>query len=372
MHTSVPSFNDKPVVVCVRCHDMGEPRMSTNKTLILNVVDVNDNAPLFDKDVYLASLPENSPWGSFVVRISASDPDSGQNGEIAYMIEESESARRFHVDPDTGVITTLAELDRETTATLDFNVLAANKGEHNLVSRALVRVRLIDVDDEAPVFLTKEYHFEVPENLPSRNRIGQVYAIDRDMAPYNAFSYRLDSGSNEFFFIEPTSGAIFTKRVLDRESRDSYELTVEAISNTVAIKNDSAAVTISVLDINDNSPIFLFPVDLLNDTTRCFASLPVGEIVTTVRATDLDSGVNAELRYDAISGNFTGYFTVESISGNVLLLSDMSEFINNSFALTVRARDSGQPELFTTATLYILIVEGILKTEGEVLSTLYI
>jgi len=124
--------------------------------------------------VYEASVPENSAWGTVVTRVSARDPDSGDNGRVTYALDRRDAAaaaaagRRFHVDPDSGVVTTLAGLDRERAAVVEFGVVASDSASprrRRRTSTAVVRVAVDDADDESPTFLRADYVFSVAENL---------------------------------------------------------------------------------------------------------------------------------------------------------------------------------------------------------------
>jgi len=122
--------------------------------------------------VYEASVPENSAWGTVVTRVSARDPDSGDNGRVTYALDRRDATaaagRRFHVDPDSGVVTTLAGLDRERAAVVEFGVVASDSASprrRRRTSTAVVRVAVDDADDESPTFLRADYVFSVAENL---------------------------------------------------------------------------------------------------------------------------------------------------------------------------------------------------------------
>ena len=115
-------------------------------------------------------MPENSAWGTVVTRVSARDPDSGDNGHVTYALDRRDAAagRRFHVDPDSGVVTTLAGLDRERAAVVEFGVVASDSASprrRRRTSTAVVRVAVDDADDESPTFLRADYVFSVAENL---------------------------------------------------------------------------------------------------------------------------------------------------------------------------------------------------------------
>lgn len=364
----------------IRCADGGTPARLTTRNITVIITDTNDNAPTFSKDVYEVTVPENSPWGTVVTRLSASDMDLGDNGHITYLLDRRDKAklasgRRFHVDPDTGVITTLVGLDRERTDVIEFNVLATDAGKQangRQVAHATVRVHVSDVDDESPKFVDSEHAFSVEENLPVGTRVGQVTAVDLDAPPYNAFSYRLRSADVEpdaaFFHIDAGTGIISTAAVLDRESRLVYRLSVVAQSDTVRARSDVSSVTIRLVDTNDNQPTFIFPNDV-NDTafvaisSILAASASSGHvIVATCEATDADEGVNSLLSYDIIDddGAHPGLFRIDKVSGRLTMMTNFLTDRNGNISqsLMIRASDDGSPSLSAVQTLHVVIVEG--------------
>ena len=168
---------DDHVDVAITCRDGGIPARSTTRNVTVLIGDVNDHAPHFTQDVYEATLPENSPWGTVVTRLVALDSDAGDNGRVTYLLDRRDSGnnvgRRFHVDPDSGIVTTLAGLDREVAEAVEFGVVAsdlASPPRRRRMSRAVVRVSIADVDDESPTFLRADYVFSVAENLAAGNQ----------------------------------------------------------------------------------------------------------------------------------------------------------------------------------------------------------
>ena len=159
------------VDVAIVCRDGGIPARSTTRNVTVSVTDVNDHAPQFTRQIYESTIPENSPWGTVVTRLVALDSDTGDNGRVTYLLDRRDSSvagRSFHVDPDTGIITTLAGLDREVAEVVEFSVVAsdlASSPRRRRLSRAVVRVHITDVDDESPTFLRADNVFTVAENL---------------------------------------------------------------------------------------------------------------------------------------------------------------------------------------------------------------
>ncbi|ESO05099.1 hypothetical protein HELRODRAFT_78584, partial [Helobdella robusta] len=338
------------------CHDLGTPRLSTNQSFTLYVTDANDNAPIFDQLSYEEDISESAAADTFVLKVSATDVDFGPNAEIFYSIvsNSKDSGRTnigyddandvFKLEPSTGVITVRESLDREKVDNYRFQVMASNN--NSLTSKAWVTIRITDVDDNGPKFVLRNFSFQVEENQPLHTQIGIVRAVDNDSLMFGSFNYRLQSmynnGDEPPFRIDQQTGAITTKRILDREVKEFYELRVEAISRTGNRLNDSANVFIRVLDRNDNKPIFIQPS---NHEERIFVPLthPLGAEVTALTASDADIGDNADLTFDVTSaGNASEYFRLDRKSGSIQLSRAFQvQDLNRSFSLVVRVRDGG-------------------------------
>jgi protocadherin delta 1 len=363
----------------IRCSDGGTPPRSTTRNVTVVITDQNDNVPTFTMEIYEATVAENSPWGTVVTRLTASDPDVGDNGRVTFLLDRrdatgSASGRRFHVDPDTGVVTTLAGLDREATDEIEFAVLASDAGNTigggRQMARALVRVHVADVDDESPTFVRNDYAFSVSENLAVGTKVGHVSAVDLDSAPYNAFSYRLRDAVTEvdaaYFRLDPETGLITTAAVFDRERRATYRFSVVAQSDTVRARVDVTSVTVRVTDVNDNQPTFIFPNDVNNTvvvplTSGRVAFTTGGHIaVAQCEATDADEGPNARLSYDIVDDeSHPGTFRIDRRSGRVTLLADNIRLRsgNVTFSLLIRVSDDGSPSLSTARTLNVVLFD---------------
>lgn len=363
----------------IRCSDGGTPARSTTRNVTIVITDQNDNVPAFSMDIYEATVAENSPWGTVVTRLTATDPDVGDNGRVTFLLDRrdasgSASGRRFHVDPDTGVVTTLAGLDREVTEDIEFAVLASDAGSTvgggRQMARAVVRVHVADVDDESPTFLRGDYAFSVSENLAAGTRVGQVSAVDLDSAPYNAFSYRLRDAVTEpdsaYFRLDPETGVITTAAVFDRERRATYRFSVVAQSDTVRARADITSVSIRVTDVNDNQPTFVFPNDVNNTVAVPITSgrsiLTSGGhiVVAQCEAIDDDEGPNARLSYDIVDDEaHPGTFRIDRTSGHVTMLTDNIRLrsANVTFSLLIRVSDDGSPSLSSMRTLNVVLFD---------------
>lgn len=148
----------------VQASDFGNPALSSEMVFLLRVADANDCHPVFEKDVYIISIAEDAPPGSSLIQMQARDADEGANSDIRYSILKSNHDSVIRIDPESGLVTTAAALDRETQMQVWFLVVAADGGEPSLSSTATVTVLVEDVNDNEPVFQQQLYNVSIPEH----------------------------------------------------------------------------------------------------------------------------------------------------------------------------------------------------------------
>ena len=313
------------------------------RQLTVDVIDVNDVSPRFDRPFYVADLRENNAVGAFVVQLNATDADSGASGRIVYGMDDDGGV--FEVDPDTGAVTARASLDREVRSRYRLRVRAVDGGRPTPRSAtAVVVVNVVDVDDERPRFVAAAYSFSVAENQPPGTEVGRLSAVDADLPSHGRFYFRLRGASDEeddgaeAFEMDQRSGAIVTTRPLDREHRALYVLATEV--REVEPDNDdrpvsahplnsTAAISVRVLDVNDNHPVFVSPqpeVDSETGTSSIAVSNVArrGRVVTRLKAVDADDADNALVTYTIVAGNERQLFSVDAHSGDIVVNEDLT------------------------------------------------
>lgn len=198
----------------------------------------------------------------------------------------------------------------------------------------------------------------VLENQPAKTEVGRVRAQDHDSQPYDRYSFYLDATKSNnpmgVFKVDPKSGAIITRRLLNREEKDTYNMTVLVKDDHNPNLQDVAEVTIKVIDVNDNPPSILFPTPG-NDTIQAPVAAPLGQLIGTVRATDPDSGENARLTFSISAGNDLELFNINSHTGDVIVRADLRKFEHKTVALTISVEDTGLPKRQAAAILRINI-----------------
>ncbi|KAL4608577.1 protocadherin-16-like [Arapaima gigas] len=312
--------------------DHGMPPCSTSQLLSVQVIDVNDEPPWFEKSEFEAQILENQLPGTTVLTVFASDPDQGTNGQVTYggIAEEG-----FVIDPVTGVITTTKALDREAQDRYTLTVYARDGGLPANFATATVKITVLDENDNAPAFGRLFYSLEVPENLQPVE-LSTLRATDPDAGDSGEVEYRIIAGDPDSdFSLDSSSGELSTSRALDREKKSSYMLTVLAQDHGTPPLTTTATVEVTILDVNDNSPRFkrdIYTVDVSEDVT-------VGSQLLEVTATDADEGQNGKILY-FLSPDSLGAFAVDQDTGRITIAAVLDRERRASYSFQVWAMDS--------------------------------
>ncbi|OWK53006.1 Protocadherin-16 [Lonchura striata] len=343
----------------VTATDSGTPPLRAESAFVLQVMDVNDNPPLFDQQEYKQSIPEVVYPGSFVLQVTARDKDQGPNGEVRYSILHGRDTHSswFTIDPATGIITTAAPLDYEKDPQPQLTVLATDRGTPALSSSAVVHVALQDVNDNEPVFKSNFYNVSLKENTPVGTCFLQVTATDSDSGAFGSLSYSIGSGIGSIiptqFSIDKHSGQLCTVQPLDRdEGTSAYDFTIIAVDGGGL--NSMVYVKVFLEDTNDNRPVF-YPLEYAASIST--QSMP-GTAVLRVTAHDKDEGLNGRVTYRIVLGNSPPLFSLNKDTGVISLSWSLSGKANTLVQLVISAQDGGGLQAQPNARVNISIVEG--------------
>uniref|UniRef100_A0A8C2V2H2 Protocadherin Fat 4 n=1 Tax=Chinchilla lanigera TaxID=34839 RepID=A0A8C2V2H2_CHILA len=340
-------------------------------SVTINVLDVNDNSPVFTPDEYFPTVLENAPSGTTVIHLNATDIDSGTNAVIAYTVQSSDSDL-FVIDPNTGVITTQGFLDFETKQSYHLTVKAFNVPDEERCSFATVNIQLKGTNEYVPRFVSKLYYFEISEAAPKGTIVGEVFASDRDMGTDGEVHYLIFGNSRKKGFqINKRTGQIYVSGLLDREKEERVSLKVLA-KNFGSIRGadiDEVTVNVTVLDAND-PPVFSLNIY----SVQISEGVPVGTHVTFVSAFDSDSIPSwSRFSYFIGSGNENGAFSINPQTGQITVTAELDRETLPIYNLTVLAVDSGTPSATGSASLLVTLEDindnGPMLTvsEGEVM-----
>ncbi|XP_026154669.1 protocadherin-16-like [Mastacembelus armatus] len=312
--------------------DHGTPQHSSSQLLCVHVIDVNDEVPWFEESQYDAQISENQPPGTSVLMVSACDLDQGTNGQVTY---SGISDNSFSINPATGVITTTRSLDRELQEYYSVTVYAKDGGLPPNYAKATVKIRVLDENDNPPVFGRLYYSVEVPENLGALP-LFTLRATDPDVGDSGEMNYKITAGDpSGDFHLDRRSGVLSTSRPLDREKWPGYMLVVTAQDQGQPHLSSTTTVEVNVLDINDHSPQFQsssYTADISED-------VPIGSLVLEVKAIDLDQGPNSQVLYFLSRGS-QSMFIIDQNTGRIITAAPLDRERTASYTFEVCATDS--------------------------------
>ncbi|XP_068597077.1 protocadherin-20 [Brachionichthys hirsutus] len=335
--------------------------------LKVQVLDENDNAPVFEQSLVKLSVEENNPPNAFLTQLQATDQDSKNQGEVTYLLG-GDAPGIFAVDRVTGVLTVVTSLDREEKETYRFIVRAVDQGTPRRESLATVVVTVLDRNDNSPRFINKDFTFFVPENFPGYGEIGVLSVTDADAGENGWVALSVLNGS-DIFMIDTGRGTLRAKTPLDREQQGTYQLWVEAIDGGEPALSCITMVTVLLMDVNDNPPVVLFPLSNQSYMLVLPNTLP-GTLITEVYAVDKDTGMNAVIAYSIIKrkGSEPGSFAIDAESGNITLKRELSN--RGLYRLLVKVSDHGQPEPLYSTVMVNFFVNETVSNESYIQSLL--
>ncbi|XP_072884351.1 protocadherin-9 isoform X6 [Hemitrygon akajei] len=342
--------------------DSGKPSLNQSALVRVRLEDENDNPPVFSQPVIELSVAENNHRGLYLTTISATDEDSGKNAEIVYQLGPNASS--FDLDRKTGVLTASRVFDREEQERYIFTVTARDSGNPPLQSQAAVIVTVLDENDNNPKFTHNHFQFFVSENLPKYSTVGVITVTDAD-AGENAEVMASVVGDNDNFILDPVSGVIRSNVSFDRELQSSYTFEVKAIDRGRPVRTSIAKVTINVIDVNDNSPVVIYPPSNTSFKLVPLSAIP-GSVVAEVFAVDVDTGMNAELKYSIVSGNSKGLFRIDPVTGNITLEEKPTVADQGLHRLVVNISDLGYPKPLHTLVLVYLYVNDTVSNASYI------
>uniref|UniRef100_A0A8I3XF49 Protocadherin-15 n=1 Tax=Callithrix jacchus TaxID=9483 RepID=A0A8I3XF49_CALJA len=335
----------------------GRPDGTSTATVNVVVTDVNDNAPVFDP-----YLPRNlsvveEEANAFVGQVKATDPDAGINGQVHYSLANFNNLFRI---TSNGSIYTAVKLNREVRDYYELVVVATDGAVHPRHSTITLAIKVLDIDDNSPVFTNSTYTVLVEENLPAGTTFLQIEAKDVDLGAN--VSYRIRSPEvKHLFALHPFTGELSLLRSLDYEAFPDQEASitflVEAFDIYGTMPPGIATVTVIVKDMNDYPPVFskrIYKGMVAPDAVK-------GTPITTVYAEDADPpGLPASrVRYRVDDVQFpypASIFDVEEDSGRVITRVNLNEEPTTIFKLVVVAFDDGEPVMSSSATVKILVL----------------
>ncbi|XP_067890214.1 protocadherin-8-like [Heterodontus francisci] len=342
--------------------DGGNPARTGAAKLQVRVLDWNDNKPAFEQSTFLVELDEDAPLGSLLLDLEAVDPDEGLNGEVVYGFSPQVAAdvrRLFRLDAQSGRLTLEGPVDHESRPSFELDVQAQDLGANPTPTGCKVTVRILDVNDNAPVISITPMASSssglayITEAAAKGSFVALVSTSDRDSGANGRVSCTLYG--HEHFKLRPAYGSshmIVTAAALDREQAAEYNLTVVAEDLGPAPHRTIRPYTIRVGDENDNAPSFsrsVYRVSVLENNQP-------GAYIATVIARDPDLGYNGRVTYRLLEPAST-LATVDPATGAIYALRSFDRESLQEAELRLQATDGGSPPLSSSATISLRIAD---------------
>uniref|UniRef100_A0ABM5G9X7 Protocadherin gamma-B1-like isoform X25 n=1 Tax=Pogona vitticeps TaxID=103695 RepID=A0ABM5G9X7_9SAUR len=339
--------------------DGGKPPKSGTSKIWINVIDANDNSPIFAQEIYKVNLRENAPSGYSVVQVKAIDRDEGTNADIYYGFRNipEHIFKKFSLDSQDGTITVKEALDFEETEKYMMAIEARDGG--GLVAHCNVEIKLLDENDNAPEVTLVSLSSPIPEDSPLDTLIAIINIKDKDSGENgqvachlkSAFPFKVVSTSSNFY-------KLLTDGSLDRESTAEYSITIIATDKGTPSLSTEKTISLQISDINDNCPAFEKPLY----TVYVPENNPSGSSIFRMKASDLDLNHNAQITYSILQSSIeelplSSYLSINSESGIIYAQRSFDYEQLREFQVEVRAQDGGSPPLSSTARVKVFILD---------------
>ncbi|MEE6478625.1 hypothetical protein FKM82_011900 [Ascaphus truei] len=339
--------------------DGGEQRRSGSSQITVIVIDINDNAPMFDQSTYKINLLENLPIGTIIMTLNATDPDDGPNGEIEYSFDHHTSGlakEKFDLNPYTGEIYIKGVVDFEESNFYELSIRAVDKGVPELEEHCLIQVEVEDANDNPPEIILSSMMNEIPENAPLGTVVGFVNVKDRDSGKNG--EVQLEVSPKLPFKFKPFKNrySLVTDGFLDREKVPQYTIQFIASDLGAPPLHTQTTIILNVSDINDHSPAFLQSVynAFIKENNE------PGSLLCTLSAVDPDEGVNSEMIYSIVESQIDGssvssFVYIHPSNGHIYAQHSFDYEHWQVLQITARVEDCGSPKLFSNVSVFIFV-----------------
>ncbi|XP_036933507.1 protocadherin alpha-8-like isoform X6 [Acanthopagrus latus] len=359
---SLDREHDSVIKLTLTAVDGGNPSRSGTSQIIINVLDINDNHPVFSSPLYKIQISENLPTRSTVMILNATDADEGLNSEIEYSLRQKGQdlvLDLFQIDSKTGAILVKGKIDFEEHPAFEIRAQASDRGQPPMSAHCKVLVEVVDLNDNAPEITVTSLLNTVKEDAEVGTAIALVSVLDKDGGKNGAVKavitndapFKLDTNYKNYY-------SLVVDGPLDREATADYNVTIVATDEGTPPLSSTSTVTVHVSDVNDNPPRFSEP--LINVYVK--ENSPVGAVIKTVTATDADINQNGQVRYSFLQSNtntlpFSTMININSETGDIVSLQSFNFEELKTFQFKVQATDSGVPPLSSNVTVNVLILD---------------
>ncbi|XP_066572383.1 protocadherin alpha-C2-like [Amia ocellicauda] len=342
--------------------DGGVPAQSGTASITVRVLDTNDNAPQFDQQMYTVNITENSPIGTLVIKLNATDLDFGSNAEIVYsftLYTSEKTQDTFNLNSANGEVRVKEIIDFEEIKMFEMHVQAKDKGYNSLSGHCKLIIFVIDMNDNYPEISLKSFKSSIKENVTLETVIALIGVSDRDSGDNGKINlqlsellpFKLQKSSENYY-------ALVVSEPLDREKVSEYNITFIVTDMGSPPLSNNETINLEILDVNDNPP--LFPKSFY--TISVIENNAPGSMIHSVTAVDPDLNENRYIVYSIIEEyiqniSMSMYFSINPENGKLYALQTFDFEKEKEFLFHVEAKDSGVPPLSSNVTVHILILD---------------
>ncbi|XP_046901989.1 protocadherin alpha-2-like [Hypomesus transpacificus] len=335
--------------------DGGKPPRSGTLQIIIQVMDINDNNPVFSKPLYKVKVAENVKIGTKIISLTATDIDEGVNSKILYSFVGHDHAKElelFSIDPEIGEISIISDLDYEENVGVELRVQAAEQGHPPKTTHCKVLVEIIDINDNAPQISIMSLMSTVREDSKSGAAVALITFSDKDGGKNGVVNGHI-SGTVPFKLQSSYKNqySLVVDGPLDRERHPEYNITITAVDEGSPPLSSTSVVTVHISDVNDNPP--RFPEPIVNVYLK--ENSPVGDLVVSVHAQDTDENDNARVSYSLKSTS--SLINMNDLTGEIHSLQSFDYEETKRFQFQVQATDVGVPPLSSNVTVNVFILD---------------
>ncbi|XP_060771140.1 protocadherin gamma-A11-like isoform X10 [Neoarius graeffei] len=351
---------------------MDKSGLTDASKVLIDIIDVNDNSPVISVISFFSPIPEDSAPETVIAILNIKDLDSGKNGQIKCSVNSDLPFRIKATSSNFYSLITDRILDREMFSEYNITITATDEGSPPLSTNQTLRLKISDINDNAPVFQRHSYTAYVMENNSPGVSVFAVTATDRDSGNNARISYFLEDlsvngvSASSYISVNAESGEILAVRAFDFEQTKEFNIRVKAQDGGNPPLSSNASVKIIIQDQNDNAPQILYPVQTGGSVVAEMVprSADVGYLVTKVVAVDVDSGQNAWLSYKLHKATDRALFEVGLQNGEIRTVRQVTDKDAVKQKLTVVVEDNGQPSCSATVSVNVAVAD----TFPEVLS----
>ncbi|XP_049330698.1 protocadherin gamma-A4-like isoform X4 [Astyanax mexicanus] len=347
--------------------------LTDNSKVLVEITDVNDNAPVISVISFSNPIPEDSAPETVIAMLNIKDIDSGKNGQIRCSVDSDLPFRIKFSSSNFYSLVTDQFLDREKCSEYNITITATDEGSPSLSTNKTLNLKISDVNDNAPLFQHQSYTAYVLENNTPGVSVFAVTAADKDSGNNARISYFLEDvllngvSASTYVSVNAESGEILAVRSFDYEQTKEFHIRVKAQDGGNPPLSSNVSVKIVIQDQNDNAPQVLYPVQTGGSLVAEMVprSAEVGYLVTKVVAVDVDSGQNAWLSYKWQKATDRALFEVGLQNGEIRTVRQVTDKDAVKQKLTVVVEDNGQPSRSATVNINVAVADSFPEVLSE-------